>query len=262
MKRAVHAEWTKLRTLPSTWWLLAATVALTVVVGAASVSSVTTHICPSPAACHEDTVKLSLTGIWLGQATVLILGALSMSAEYGTGTIRTTLTAIPNRPKVLASKAAVLAAVTAAAGILAISASLLAGRLILPGNGFTPKEGYPSLSPTDTATLRAALGSVVLLILIAFLGLGLAALLRDSAGAITAGLGILYITPLLANMLASETWKDRVERWAPMPAGLSIQATRDLARLPIGPWPGLGVLAAYAIGVLIAGAALFRLRDA
>ncbi|MEU9289525.1 ABC transporter permease [Streptomyces sp. NPDC048275] len=259
---ALHAEWTKLRTLPSSWLLLGATVVMTIAVSTAAVSSVSTRECVTAAACHEDTVKLALTGVWLGQATALILGALSMGAEYGTGTVRTTLTAIPRRTTVLASKAAVLAVSTGIAAAVAITVSLYAARWILPGNGFTPEEGYPLLSLTDTTTLRAALGSTLCLILIALLGLGLAVLLRDSAAAITTGLGLLYVVPLLANLLSSPTWKDRIESWAPMPAGLAIQATRDLARLPIGPWPGLGVLAAYALGVLLLGGAMFRRRDA
>ncbi|MGW3424237.1 ABC transporter permease subunit [Streptomyces phaeochromogenes] len=260
--RPLHAEWTKLRTLHSSWWLLAATAVLTVTVGAASVSAVGTGACPSAAACHEDTVKLSLTGVWLGQATALVLGALSMGAEYGTGTIRTTLTAMPHRVSLLVSKAAVLAAMTAVAGTAAILGSLYAGRLILPGNGFTPEAGYPLPSLADGPTLRAAFGSVLCLTLTALLGLGLAALLRDSAGAITLGLGLLYAVPLLAGLLGDPSWRDRLERWAPMPAGLAIQATRDLSRLPIGPWPGLGVLAAYALGLLLVAGAAFRMRDA
>ncbi|MDQ0774278.1 ABC-type transport system involved in multi-copper enzyme maturation permease subunit [Streptomyces aurantiacus] len=260
--RPLHAEWTKLRTLPSSWWLLAATVVLTLTVGAAAVSSVADGVCASAAGCHEDTVKLSLTGVWLGQATVLVLGALSMGAEYGTGTIRTTLTAVPRRVPLLASKAAVLAAMTAGAGAVAVVGSLGLGRLILPGAVFTRESGYPLPSFTDGPTLRAAFGSVLGLMLIALLGLGLAALLRDSAAAITTGLGLLYVVPLLADLLADPAWKDRLERWAPMPAGLAVQSTRDLSRLPIGPWPGLAVLAAYALGVLAVATAAFRARDA
>ncbi|MER5756702.1 hypothetical protein [Streptomyces sp. NPDC002088] len=106
------------------------------------------------------------------------------------------------------------------------------------------------------------MGSVLCLMLVTLLGLALATLLRDTSGAITLGLGILYIVPVLANTLASSTWQHRLERWAPMPAGLSIQATKNLERLAIGPWPGLGVLAAYAAGLLAAGAVLLRARDA
>ncbi|WP_405869154.1 ABC transporter permease [Streptomyces sp. NBC_00005] len=253
--RPLHAEWTKLRTLPSTWWLLAATVILTVAVGAAAAASLTSRVCPSPEACHEDTVKLSLTGVWLGQAACLILGALSMGAEYGSGTIRTTVTAMPVRWRVLLSKATALSLLTAGAGVVATLLSLWTAGLILPTNGFES----PSL--TDGPTLRAAAGSVLVLTLVAVLGLSAATLLRDSAGAITVGLGLLYVVPLLANVLPSPTWQQRVQRWFPMPAGLSVQATKNLARLPIGPWPGLGVLAAYAVGLLAVGAVLFRARD-
>lgn len=260
--RSFHAEWTKLRTLPSTWWLLAAVVALTVAVGAAAVASLTAQVCPSPAACHEDTVKSSLTGIWLSQAVCVVLGAMSIGAEYGTGTIRTTLTAMPGRWRVMASKAAVLALLTAGAGALAVLASLGLARLILPTNNFTAATGYPLPTLADGATLRAAAGSVLVLMLVTLLGLSLATLLRDTGGAITFGLGILYVVPILADILNSPTWQHRFKRWAPMPAGLSIQSTRNLDKLAIGPWPGLGVLAAYAVGLLVVGGAVFRMRDA
>ena len=245
--RWLHAEWTKLRTLPSTWWLLAATVILTVAVGAAAASSLTAKVCPAPEACHEDTVKLSLTGVWLGQSTCLVLGVLSMGSEYGTGTIRTSLTAMPVRWRALASKAAALALLTAATGAVAAAASLWTASLILPLEG---------------PTLRATTGSVLILTLVALLGLALATLLRDTAGGITLGLGLLYIVPLMSHLLQSPTWQHRLQRWTPMPAALSIQATRDLDRLPIAPWPGLGVLALYAAGLLAAGGVLFRMRDA
>jgi len=254
--RSLHAEWTKLRTLPSTWWLLAATVVLTAAVGAAAAASLTHDVCPSPSSCHEDTVKLALTGVWLSQATCLVLGALSMGAEYGTGTITTTLTAIPIRPRVLAAKATALAALTAAAGAVATVTTLWIARRILPTNGLEA----PTL--TDTATLRATAGSILILTLVTLLGLSLATLLRDTAAAITLGLALLYVVPLVADLLPSPTWQDRLQRWAPIPAALSIQATRNLDHLPIAPWPGLGVLAAYAAGLLAAGAVLFHRRDA
>ncbi|WP_416966012.1 ABC transporter permease [Streptomyces sp. Agncl-13] len=246
---SLHAEWTKLRTLPSTWWLVTATVALTLTVGAAAASSLTTQVCPSPAACHEDTVKLALTGVQLSQALCLVLGVLSMGAEYGTGTIRTTLTAMPGRWRVLASKALALSLLTATAGALAVLSSLGLGRLILP-------------TPADGTTLRAAGGSVLILVLVTLLGLSLATLLRDTGGAITLGLGVLYVVPILSRLVNSPTWQHRLQRWTPMPAALSIQATKNLERLAIAPWPGLGVLAAYAVGLLAVGGAAFRLRDA
>ncbi|WP_240529625.1 ABC transporter permease [Streptomyces mangrovisoli] len=244
--RALHAEWTKLRTLASTWWLLAAVPVLTVVLGTAAAASAS-RTCPSRALCHADTVRLSLTGVWLSQALCLVLGVLAMGAEYGTGTIGVTLAAVPLRRRVLAAKAAVVALSTGVAAAAAVPLALAAARLVVPVPG--PQA-------------RAAVGSVFCLVLVALLGLGLATLLRDTAAALTLGLGLLYAVPLLAELLPSVSWQHRLQRWAPMPAGLSVQWTRDLDRLVIGPWAGLGVLAAYAVGLLTAGGVAFRLRDA
>ena len=118
------------------------------------------------------------------------------------------------------------------------------------------------LSLAHGPTLRAAAGSVLYLALIALFSLGAATALRDSAVAITVVLGLLYIFPVLGNVILNPVWQHRVERWAPMNAGLAIQATRNLGTLPIGPWPGLGVLAAWTAVALLAGGLLLRLRDA
>ena len=89
--------------------------------------------------CTADTAKLSLTGIVLGQAIVAMLAVLAISSEYGTGMIRITLAAMPRRAAVLAAKAAVVTGLVLAAGTVAVLGAVLAGRLILPGNGFTPR---------------------------------------------------------------------------------------------------------------------------
>jgi ABC-2 type transport system permease protein len=259
VRQPLHAEWTKLRTLPSTGWLLLASIALTVTLSAGVAAAVK---CPSAASCYQDTTRLSLTGILLGQVTVVILAVLAMSGEYGTGMIRITLVAMPRRAAVLAAKAAVVSGVVLAAGIVAVLGCLLAARLILPGSGFSTGRGYPPLSLGDGATLRAAAGSVLYLVLIALLSLGAASAIRDSATAIAAVLGLLYLCPLLAAVTSNPHWQERIQRLAPMTAGLAIQATTGLRALPIGPWRGLGVLAAYAAAALLAGGLLLRLRDA
>ncbi|MFF2185368.1 ABC transporter permease [Streptomyces sp. NPDC058155] len=258
MRGALHAEWTKLRTVPSTWWLLLAVVVLTVTLGAAATGTVSTDQCPSPDECHEDTVKLSLTGVWLGQAAVGAFGVLAMSSEYGTGTIHATLAAVPGRARVLAAKAAVVTGGALAAGTLAVLGSLLAGRLILPGNGFSAAP----LSLAEGPTLRAAVGTVLYFGLTALLALGVAALVRDTAGAITTVLGLLYALPAVVELVGNEEWRERIREWAPASAGLAVQATKNLEGLPISPWSGLAVLAGWAGAGLLAGAAVFRLRDA
>jgi ABC-2 type transport system permease protein len=258
LREALHAEWTKLRTLPGTPWVLAALILLTVAVSAATTSATT---CPS-GGCSVDPAKLSLTGTDLGQAVVAILAVLAISGEYSTGMIRTTMTAMPRRITMLAAKSAVVTGLVLAAGTIAVLGSLLAGGLVLPGHGFTPAHGYPALSLGDGPVLRAAAGSVLYLALIALLSLGVATIIRDSGAAIGTVLGLLYLSPIFAAVVSSPHWHNDIERYAPMSAGLAIQATTGLRSLPISPWGGLGVLAAWAAAALLAGGLLLRLRDA
>jgi ABC-2 type transport system permease protein len=153
--------------------------------------------------------------------------------------------------------------VVLAAGAAAAAASVVAGRYILPGNGFTAAHGSEPLLLSAGPTLRAAGGSVLYLALIGLLSLGLATALRDSGASIAVALGLLYIVPLLTDLgTLDPVWQHRLQEWGPMTAGLSVQATRNLKALPIGPWPGLGVLAGWAAAALLAGGLVLRLRDA
>jgi ABC-2 type transport system permease protein len=255
---ALHAEWTKTRTLASNAWLLLATVALTVAVSAATAAAVR---CQS-AGCGQDPAKVSLNGVELGQAIVAILAVHAISGEYGTGLIHLTLAAMPRRTTVLTAKAAVLAGLALAAGAVAVLGSVLAGLLILPGRGFTPAHGYDQVLLGHGPDLRAAAGSVLYLALIALLSLGTAAVVRDSAVAIGIVLGLLYLFPIVANVVGDAQWQRHLQQIGPMTAGLAIQATTDPRSQPIGPWAGLGVLAAWAAAALLAGGLLLRLRDA
>jgi len=255
---ALHAEWTKLRTQPGTGWLLLAAAALTVAVGAAAAAATR---CPA-GGCPEDPARISLTGIYLGQAVVAVLAVMVVSGEYGTGMIRVTLAAMPRRVTVLAAKAAVVAGLVLVAGTIAVLPSLLAGRLILPGHGIGPAHGYPALSLADGPVLRAACGSVLYLALIALLSVGTAAALREAAAAIGVVLGLLYLFPIIGAVVGHPGVARHIEQIGPMTAGLAIQATTGLSKLPISPWAGLGVLAAWAAAALLLGGLLLGLRDA
>ena len=256
---ALHAEWTKLRTVSGPSWLLLAVAVLTVAVSTAAVGA--TH-CPGSMQCPVDTTKLSLTGIQFGQAVVAILAVLAICNEYSTGMIRVTLAAMPRRWTVLAAKAAIIAGLVLAAAAVAALGSVLAGQLILPGHGFTAARGFHAISLGYGPTLRAASGSVLYLALIALLSLGIAAIVRYSAVSIGAVLAVLYIFPLVLAFVTNTQWQRRLERWAPTTAGLTIQDTTGMRHLPIGPWGGLGVLALWTVGALAAGGLALRLRDA
>ncbi len=256
---ALHAEWTKLRTVAGTVWLLLATAALTGGVSAAAVASAR---CQSGAVCQVDPAKLSLTGVEFGQVIVAILAVLAVSGEYSTGMIRVTLTAMPRRTTVLAAKAAVVTGLVLVAGTMGVLGSVLAGRLVLPGHGFSPARGYALLSLGDGPVLRAAVGSVLYLVLIGLLSLGVATVIRESGFAIGVVLALLYLFPIIASVVTDPRWERHLQQIAPMNAGLDIQATTGLGSLPLSPWAGLGVLAAWAGGALLAGGLALRLRDA
>jgi ABC-2 type transport system permease protein len=258
VRESLHAEWTKLRTVASTGWLLIAAAVLIVAVGAAV--DATTR-CP-PGGCNDDPARISLTGIYLGQAVIAVMAVLVVSDEYGTGMIRTTLAATPRRLVVLAAKAVVLTSLILVAGAVAVAGSLLAGRLILPGRGVCPAHGYPAVSLGDGSMMRAAFGSVLYLALIALLSLGAAAAVREAAVAIGVVLGLLYLIPIIAFTVGGTTLSRHLQQIAPMTAGLAVEATTDLNSQPISPWAGLGVLAAWTAGALLLGGLLLRSRDA
>jgi ABC-2 type transport system permease protein len=256
---ALRAEWTKLRTVPGTAWILTAICVLTVAVGAATAAATR---CGAGTRCTIDPTKVSLTGIEVGQAVVAVLAVLMISGEYSTGMIAATFTAMPRRWMVLAAKAAVLTGLVLVVAVVAVAGSLAAGRLILTGNGLTAAHGFAVVS-LHGPTVRAAVGSVLYLELVGLLSLGIATIVRDSAAATGAVLGILYVPPVIALFLGSEpAWQHWVERYTPTNAGLAILNTTGLRDLVISPWAGLGVLAAWAAAALLAAGVLLRLRDA
>jgi ABC-2 type transport system permease protein len=154
-----------------------------------------------------------------------------------------------------------MAGLTLVVGVLAVAGCLLAGRFILPGAGFDAAHGYALVSITHSPTLRAAVGSVLYLVLIGFLAVGVATAIRDTAISIGAVLALLYLPQLLAQVV-NDPLRRHIQQIAPMTAGLAIQSTTNLRSLPIAPWDGLGVLAAWATAALLGAGLLLRLRDA
>jgi ABC-2 type transport system permease protein len=255
---ALHAEWTKFRTVAGPAWLLAGVVALTVAVAAVVARSA--H-CQS-AGCGIDPAAVTFAGIYPAQAVAAVAGVLAIGNEYSTGMIKLSLTAMPRRLIWFLAKATVLTVPVLTASALAIAGAALAGRLILPGHGFTRAHGYASL--TSATDFRAAVGAVLYLTLIALLSLGLAAAVRDSAAAIGLVLGVLYLFPLAADIVSDShpTLARHLNQIGPLPAGLDAQATIGLRTLPLTPWQGLGVVALWTAGALLLGALALKSRDA
>jgi ABC-2 type transport system permease protein len=257
MSAALRAEWTKLRTLPGNVWLLVGVLAGTAGISAAAGAFTQT----SGITRNGDTTKLSLSGVYLGQLLVAALASIAISEEFATGMICLTLTATPRRIAVLTAKASNLVGLIALAGAGGVSCSLVIGRLLLPADGLDPAHGYPFISLASAGTARAAAGTVIYLGLVALLSLGVATVIRDTAVSIGAIVALLYLPPLLADVVGGSLGR-HITQIAPMSAGLAIQTTTQLRALPVQPWAGLGILACWAAGSLLLAATTLHVRDA
>jgi hypothetical protein len=228
----------------------------------------TGDIAPEPPS--DDIVRLSLSGAFVGLMAIAALGVLYITSEYKRGMIRTTFAVSPRRGRVLAAKAIVIGLTTFAAGLVASVAAFLLAKPILRSNGFAP-PAYPDPSLSDGPVLRAVVGTAAILALIAVLSLAAGAVLRRSAGAITAVIVLLVLPQLIAGALplSLAQW---LMRLTPA-AGFAIQQTTeryayvfDLCLpesgcFPEGPWPGFAVLCAYAAVTLAVAFWLLRRRD-
>jgi ABC-2 type transport system permease protein len=255
VRRALHAEWEKTWTEPGAPWLLAALVALT-----AAVSGLTLATARCPAAgCGQDPARISLAGVYAGQAAAALAGVLAAGGEYGTGMIAVSLAAVPRRGRLLAAKAGVLAVTAGAASAVTAVTVTVAGLLLLPGHGFTAERGFDLAGP---ASWRAALCAALCLTLTALLGLGITVAVRDSVAASGVTLAVLYLFPVAAGLVSDPVVQRHLEQAGPLTAGADSLATAGLAGLPLTPWQGLGVAAAWAAGALALGAAALLSRDA
>jgi ABC-2 type transport system permease protein len=260
---ALHAEWTKFRTLPGTFWLLAATAVLTCALGTAvsATFSCTPGFC-SAADTGADPAKLALTGLYLGQVLAACVGVLVVGGEYDTGMIRVTLTAMPRRLWVLAAKAVMVLGALLAASLVGVLGSFITGRLVLPGRGLSAANGYVVLSLSAGTDLRAFCCAVLYLVLIALMAVGIATAVRNSGAAIGVVLGLLFLFPIIAGVAPSHWLARHLNQASPMAAGFDAQATVGLKTLPLTPWQGLGVVCLWAVGALLLGGLVLRLRDA
>jgi hypothetical protein len=262
----VSAEWTKLRSVRSTWVALGALVVLTVLLTAFVCSALSTSGGPGG---DGDPILYSVAGTYLGQVAVVALGVLAITSEYAVGLIRTTFMANPRRRSVLASKAMVVGTASFAGGLLAAGVSFVVGQRLLRGNGFVPANGYPYATLASAPALRAVLGTAVYLAALSLFAFGLGVLLRRSAGAISVTLGLLYV-PVIVGTMLPEGVRGWVMRFSPMNAGLAIQTTvpgtdtlvQGQGTQQLAPWVGLAVFCSYTAVVLLAAFWSIRHRDA
>jgi ABC-2 type transport system permease protein len=253
-RTVARMEWRKLRTVRSSWLIM---VVFAVGMIGLSVLALSHEGYPQLSAAgrasFDPTHDSVFTGLLLGQLLAGVLGALTITSEFSSGMIRATFAAAPRRPLVLAAKAAVLGAVTLAAGEILAFAAFLVGQAVLPAPAPRAALGQPGV-------LRAVLMAGAYPALIALIGLGLGAVIRHTAGAICAVVALLFLLPLLVAPLGASA-QDSVVRFLPEQiAALSLTAIRPVAPA-LSPAVGFALLCGYAAAALAAGAWQLARRD-
>jgi ABC-2 type transport system permease protein len=257
----LRSEFTKIRSVRSTYWTLAAMIVITIGISALLSWGRIQDYASRPAfvQAHEAVrirsraTEFSMFGLILGQLVIAVLGALTITSEYSTGMIRTSLTVLPRRGTVFAAKAIVFTAVALSAGLVTSFGSYFIGQAIFATQHLNSAIGQPGV-------LRAVVGGGLFLAVCGLLSYGIGALLRHTAGAITASVALLFVLFVLSGFLPG-SWAAHVDKWIPFNAGGAIWENLSGQNM-FSPWVGFGVFCAYAAIAVVAGGILFRIRDA
>jgi hypothetical protein len=240
----VRSEWSKFRTVRSTYWTLIVAVIAMIGLGALISAAQSGH------QREFDPVSTSLSGVLLAQLAIGVLGVLFVTSEYSTGMIRSTFTAAPQRRLVISAKAGVFAVVALLVGTLTSLAAFLVGQAAM---------GKLGVSLTSPGALRSVIGVGLYLSLLAVFAVGLGAIIRSTGGAVATVFGLILVLPAVAQALPNSI-RDSVDKYLPGNAGQAIFHTiRDTSTL--APWVGIGVFALYAAAALGGGLILVRRRD-
>lgn len=255
MSGLLRSEWTKLRSLRSTWWVLGSAILVGILASAIATSVTRSHWTTMSAGSKAtfNPISSSLLGVFFGGTLILgVVGILAVSAEYGTGTIRASLAAEPRRPKVLAAKVLVIGALTLAVGEVVALASFFLGQALLAA----PATRDTLSSP---AALRSVAGTGLYLCVITLFALGLAVAIRHTAGAIGAYAGVWIVLPIMLHAFPTSLEND-IHRYLPFWIGSNL--TDNIEPASFSPWIGLLVLCGYAVATLAIGTMLLVRRDA
>jgi ABC-2 type transport system permease protein len=258
--QVLASEWTKLRSVRSSLWCVVATVVAGLGLGAVASAAQAAHFRTEGLIDRAlfDPTSISLTGVDFGQLAIGVLGVLVVSAEYGTGAIRSSLAAVPRRPVLLAAKATVFAIVALVVSEVVAFGSFFLGQALLSGS-------TPTASLSQPGVLRAVTGAGLYLTVLGLFALGLAAVIRHTAGAITTFVAVLLVLPLVVAAFPASIGHP-IGRYLPATIGGAMTATTARGAheefLPsFPPWHGFALLCAYAAGSLVLGGLAMLRRD-
>jgi ABC-type transport system involved in multi-copper enzyme maturation permease subunit len=252
---ALRSEWTKLRSVRSTFWALTVAVVLGIGLGAV-ISAVTAHGYAKSSVSGKlswDPTGVSQAGVAIASLAIVVLGVLFISSEYSSGMIRTSLTAVPKRGRVLAAKSLVFAVVTFVVGEVVCFTAFFAGQALISGHA-------PHAALGDPGVARAVAGGGLVLTALAVLSVVAGALLRHPAAAIAAMMAVLLVLPGIAQALP-DSWRNPVTEYWPTLAGSQLTTVHPSAH-SLQPWPGFGVMCLFTAIVYAIAWTLLDRRDA
>ena len=254
--RIVRSEWTKFITVKSTLWSLGIGMFLTLafpILFAAVTSSHWGTMSPNERA-DSNPMDIALAGVNVAQLAIAVLGVLVISAEYSTGMIRSTLLAVPKRAPVLWAKLTVFGVVSFLLTLPAVLVSFYASQAILD------RHHLLQVSISSPGVLRVIVGSALYVVGVGVLALAIGAIVRNTAGGISAFVGLFFVIPPLMNILP-RAWNEGISKWLPSETGRQLFALqRDPARF--AQWPSGAIFLGYCVLAVAIAAVLLRRRDA
>ncbi|HMD91388.1 MAG TPA: ABC transporter permease [Trebonia sp.] len=288
---AIRSEFTKLRSVRSTYWTIAALFIVSVGIAAIAGAGIANNIHNNPwNAAGTDAAQASLIAFFeIGQLIIAVLGALVITSEYSTGMIRTSLTAMPRRGTVYAAKLIVFTTVTLIVSLITSFVSFFVGQAAMSGSGVSASLFHSVTIPRDvnmspgpqgpngppnyhfigtivispSTVLTAIVGCALFVTAVALIAFGLGAIIRHTAGAITSVIGVMFVIPIIIQVALPDNWRWDIMRFFPDAAGRVLSVTTDNVNPHLwSAWPQFGVTLIYAAVFVGIGAYLFRKRDA
>jgi ABC-type transport system involved in multi-copper enzyme maturation permease subunit len=254
----IRAEWMKMHSLRSTWWSLGAMIVVTLGVMLLGTfiytSQYNTLSASEQAQMHADAIGLILQpGATFGQVALCVMGVMMIAGEYASGMIRTSLLAVPRRLPLLAAKGAVLATLMFVIGAVLGLVAFLVGRVML--------RRYVSVSLGDPGVIRAILGLGLYLGMIGLFALAIGALIRHTAGALTAVIALVFVANAVTGLIPGSAG-NYISAYLPSNAGLEILSSGRWAGNVLTPWQGYAVLCGWTVLLMALAAGLLVRRDA
>jgi ABC-2 type transport system permease protein len=251
--RVIRSEWTKLRSVRSTRWALLTGVLATIGIAALACAIASHHYAQMSPQDRVDfhPLEVNLAGVQLAQLALGVLGVLVITAEYSTGMIRASFTAVPKRLPVLWGKAIVYALTLLGLMIPSVLLAFLVGESLFSRHHINIPFSHPGVA-------RAVIGAALYLTVVGLFGLGLGAIVRNTAGGIASFAAIMFVLPPLMNVLPT-SWNDAASPYLPLAAGESIMSITPGNHL--SPWVGFALFCGYAAAALAVAAVLLVRRD-